>query len=113
MIDIPPERRPPSEQSTSGHRPVDLAREWQELCEWFKTKASEAVSRTDNPKIKESVLLTVAAFCRDEPPKTFEGFKAFKRFAEAHVRLWETVSLPDSGGTPKMPRNGLGHPSAQ
>jgi hypothetical protein len=74
----------------------NLAWEWEELCKWFKGKAAQAVSRTSNAESRESILHTVAALCRDEPPKTIEGFNAFRRFAEAYVGLWETNPLPDT-----------------
>jgi hypothetical protein len=92
---------------------LDLTREWQQLCEWFKSKAAEAVSRTTNAQSRESILCTVLTFCRDEPPKTIEGFNAFKRFAEGHAGLWDSARLSDSTEVPLVDRTESGKPPAR
>jgi hypothetical protein len=73
-----------------------LTAQWEQLCTWFKSKAAQAVSRTQSRRAKGSILYTAAQFCSDEPPKTFEGFQAFRKFAQGHVALWETAPLPKS-----------------
>jgi hypothetical protein len=68
------------------------------LCEWFKIKAAEAVVTSKSERGNEIILYTVAAFCRDDPPQTVEGLTAFRSFAERQVDLWQTAPLPDSDG---------------
>jgi len=76
--------------------PRALADEWTQLCKWFRDKASEAISKSKSERESEIILFTIAAFCRDEPPKTVEGLTAFRSFAERQVDLWQTSPLPQS-----------------
>jgi hypothetical protein len=74
----------------------DLAHEWEQLCEWFKSNAVEAATRTKSLRGRESILCTLAGFLRDEPPKTIEGLREFRSFAQRHVDLWTTAPLETS-----------------
>jgi hypothetical protein len=85
-----------------AERPEDLAQQWQQLCKWFKAKAAEAVASSRSNRAREIILVTVASFCRDEPPKTAAGLAGWKSFAERHVDLWETALLPDSDEIPTV-----------
>ena len=44
------------------------------------------------------IARSVAVFCSDDAPKTPEGLKAFRSFAERQVGLWTTAPLPESDG---------------
>jgi hypothetical protein len=76
--------------------PRALADEWKQLCEWFKSKATEVASDSENERDREIILFTVAVFCRDDPPQTVEGLTAFRSFAEHQVDCWQTTAPPDS-----------------
>jgi hypothetical protein len=84
--------------SSLAEHPETFADEWKQLCEWFKSNATEALSRSKSEHGRDLILCTVAAFCRDVPPQTAEGLAAFRSFAERQVDLWQTAPFPDSEG---------------
>jgi hypothetical protein len=79
-------------------RRKNLDEQWAQLCQWFKSHAAEAASKTKSERTGEIIFYTVAVFCRDDPPKTPEGLTAFRSFAEHQVDLWTTAPLPESDG---------------
>jgi hypothetical protein len=91
-------------QATPGERGIlsetekNFTAEWSELCDWFRGKAAEVLQKTKSARAQEMILFTVATFCRDQPPTTYEGLTAWRSFAKRHVELWETTPLPDSDG---------------
>ncbi len=104
MIATRSESSPAPEKPNLNRPQVDLTTEWEQLCDWFKSKAAEIIAHSLSERSKEIILFTVAAFCRDSPPRTAEGLEAFRSFAKRHIDHWQSAPLPESGEMPVFRR---------
>jgi hypothetical protein len=56
---------PAAGESTLTEHNEAIAPHWDQLCEWFRSKAAQAVSRTQSDRAKKTILDAVGEFCAE------------------------------------------------